>query len=855
MPSLRAAALPVLLLVPSAYGDVIARSPDGVWNLMDRVPAVAAAGQPWIRPTVFKPITLNTPALIAALAGAPMEFTPQAAAKPLILWFPMPDGSFARFRVVESPIMEAPLAAEFPDIRTYSGQGVDDPFATVRFDRTPLGFHSQLLSPNGAVYIDPYSRNDTVDYSVYYKRDYTHQPDGWTCLTHADAQGLPRAGHAGGNNTDSPNGTTLRTYRLACAADGEYVAFFGGTVPLGQAAVVTAINRVDGVYETELSVRMILVANNSSIIYTNASTDPYTNNNGGTMLGQNQTTCDSVIGTANYDIGHVFSTGGGGIAGLGVVTVAGNKARGVTGLGSPTGDAFYIDYVAHEMGHQFGSNHCFNSQTSNCGGGNRNASTAYEPGSASTIMGYAGICGADDLQPHSDPYFLFASLDEIISFVNSHPGNTNVATGNSLPTVNAGSDYTIPYQTPFTLTATGADANGDPVTYNWEERDLGPAATVAAGDNGTSPIIRSFLATTSPSRTIPRLPNLLANTFFFGEILPTTARTLNFRCTIRDNRADGGVGSDDMIVHVINTGAPFLVTSPNTAVSWPGNSVQTVTWNVAGTTANGINCANVAILLSTDGGNTFPTTLLASTPNNGSANVTIPNTPSSTARIKVAGAGNIFFDISNVNFTISPPAAPPNDTCANAIPAGVGSTPFTTVNANTDGPSEPGCNFPVSGDPQINQDVWFSFVAPCTGTATASTCGANYDSKIAIYAGGCPSVGSAIACNDDSDACGVSSLQSTVSWPTTAGALYTIRVGGYLTATGSGNLTLSCATCYPNCDGSTTSPVLNVNDFACFLNRYASGDTYANCDNSTTPPVLNVLDFACFLNSFAAGCP
>jgi hypothetical protein len=455
------------------------------------------------------------------------------------------------------------------------------------------------------------------------------------------------------------SGTQLRTYRLAMAATGEYTAFHGGTVAGALAAINTTMNRVNAVYEREVAVRMVLIANNNLIIYTNASTDPYTNSDGGAMLDQNINNLNSVIGTANYDVGHVFSTGGGGIAYLGVICNNGYKGGGVTGSGSPVGDPFDIDYVAHEIGHQFGGNHSFNGNASACNG-NGNSGTAYEPGSGSTIMAYAGICGSQDLQPNSDDYFHGANFDEIIAHITLGSGNscgvvTN--TGNTPPTANAGASYTIPRQTPFTLTGAGNDVNGDSLTYNWEQFDLGAAG--APNNNTNPPFFRSFKATVSPARTFPKWSDIINNSTTIGEILPNVTRTMNFRLTVRDNRSGGGgVNFASTTVNVTTAAGPFQVTAPNTAVSWAASETRTVTWNVANTTAAPVSCPNVKLRLSTNGGSTYPITLLASTPNDGSADVTVPNNPTTTARVQVMCANNIFFDISDVNFTITgvPPA-------------------------------------------------------------------------------------------------------------------------------------------------------------------------------------------------------
>ena len=643
---------------PPSSGDV--------WYDVDESD-LPAGGERWIVPQSYRTVGLNVDALQAVLDAAPMEGTPAAATSDVVLALPLPDGGYGRFRIVESPVMAPELAAKFPEITTYAGQGLDDPTATTRFDWTPTGFHAIIFGLSGTVYIDPYSRNDNTTYISYHKRDFVPNPDKQYEETmpisvdgDADHDLTAELAELVDHGVLPPTGAQLRTYRLAMAATGEYTIFHGGTVPLAMAAIVTTVNRVDGVYERETAIRMVLIATNDLIVYTNPSTDPYTNNNGSTMLGQNQTNLDSVIGSANYDIGHVFSTGGGGVAYLGVVCRASWKARGVTGSSAPVGDPFDIDYVAHEMGHQYGGNHSFNGNAGSCSGGNRNGPTAYEPGSGSTIMAYAGICGAQDLQPHSDDYFHGVNLDEIVTYSTAGSGNgcpVVTDTGNQPPSVSAGvGGFTIPSQTAFTLTGSADDPDGDALTYNWEEFDLGAAG--APNNPLNPPFFRSWPSVASPSRTFPRLSDLVNGTTVIGEVLPNATRSMTYRLTARDNRmGGGGVNSSSITFNVTTAAGPFQVIAPNTAVSWTGNSTQSITWNVANTTAAPVSCLNVAIGLSTDGGLTYPTVLAASTPNDGTETVTIPNINTTTARVKVSCTSNVFFDISNVDFSIVPSAA------------------------------------------------------------------------------------------------------------------------------------------------------------------------------------------------------
>jgi len=629
-----------------------AGSIDGVWT---RVSAAEFESRkdpglsPWIQPQRHQAVRLSATPLAGILDRAPLEFSADAKGRQVVLTLPTPDGGFEAFEIVESPVMEVELeiwmAAQGWPIRTYRGVSLDHPATNVRLDwGGPGGFHASVVSPRRSYYIDPFWKGDKVLYTSYLRSDYVRDDRDFRCLEASAAKrgSILKSGASTGGN--------LRTYRLVVAATGEYTAFHGGTKAAGQAAIVTTVNRVNQVYENDLSIRMVLVGNNIDVVYTDGTTDPYSNGDGLAMLDENQTECDTTIGSSNYDIGHVVSTGGGGVASVGVPCIADFKARGVTGSSNPVGDPFDIDFVAHEMGHQFGGRHTFNSVAGNCGGGNRNSTTAYEPGSGSTIQAYAGICGADDLQSNSDPYFHGISLDEMLNYAaGSGACSSNASAGNpNAPIVDAGGAYTIPISTPFELSvASSTDLDGDTLTYTWEEFDLGAAAALADGDNGSSPIFRSWPPATSMSQLFPN--NGVAPAA--GETLPSTDRTMTFRVTVRDNNPGGGrLGEDTTTVTSSTSAGPFLVTAPNGGELWDGT--ETVTWNVAGTAAGAVNSANVDILLSTDGGVTWPTTLASGTPNDGSQSVTLPDVDSSAAQVKIIGSGNIFFDTSDGNFNI-----------------------------------------------------------------------------------------------------------------------------------------------------------------------------------------------------------
>ena len=627
--------------------------------------------------------SLNMNAFKQALIQAPKRENVSRVSS-VILSFPNSEGKMERYRIVEASNMSPELEARFPEIKSYAGQGIDDSSAVIRFSVSPLGFQSMRLSANqSATFIEAYT-NDLSQYVVYKRADKVATPDDFECLV-TDSMSKNIDGDA--STLRNADDGILRRYRLAVSATGEYTAYHGGTKALALAAINATMTRVNGVFENDFNATMVLVGNTDSVIYTSTSSDPYGNNTSG-YNSQLQSTLTSVIGEANYDIGHLFANlqNNGNAGCIGCVCTNNQKGSGWTSHTVPTGDNFDIDYVAHEMGHQFGGNHTFT--FSNEGG----TGAQMEPGSGSTIMGYAGITGSTDVQPHSDPYFHARTIEQITNYIKSRSCQTNINTGNAVPTANAGSDYTIPKGTPFVLNGSGTDANsGDVLTYCWEQYNTGTSSTTNPSVNATSgPAFRSFSPTTDTKRYFPRLETIKAgSTSWQWEAVPNVARSMTFRMTVRDNKAGGAANnSDDMVVTVNGTAGPFVVNSPNTNVTWNAGTSQTVTWSVAGTTGNGVNAANVDIFLSTDGGNTYPITLATNTPNDGSHVITVPNNQGNQNRIMVKGSNHIFFDISNTNFTIAGTVV-----CNATVPTGLAASNVASSSATLSWNSVPGATY------------------------------------------------------------------------------------------------------------------------------------------------------------------
>jgi hypothetical protein len=571
---------------------------------------------------------------------------------------PMPDGSLADFEIHESPVMADELARRYPEIKTYKVYGIDDPIASGRLDITPQGFHAMLHTSQGRFFIDPQHGTQLSD-RYQARSQNSASAAGYSCGVDDYAMPVATANQSMLRPAAARIAGSFLSYRLAVSATEEYVAAVGGgTVNGTQAAIVTAINRVNEIYQRDLGIQLMLVSKNEQLIE-NPGDGTFSNEDASQMFVQNQTWIDSTIGRSKYDIGHVFGTGSGGLASLGSACNPNDKAKGVSGINNPQGDPFWIDFVAHEIGHQLNADHSFNGSSLSCSTG-RNQATAFEPGSGSTIMAYAGICGVEDLQNNSDATFHAGSIAQIDSFtkgegscytrIPADPPNPGE------PRVSAIADRTIPADTAFVLDGAASDADGDALVYQWDQLDAGcPTDARSYGtDTGFNGLFRSYLPRGNSERHFPAMGTQLQGLYDDAEVLPCNNRDLNFRFTARDGRS--GQGTADMRVTVQDTGAAFEILNLREGKTIQGADPFTVNWRVAGTTEAPISCDSVDIELLTFNADfsKYSALLLQRTLNDGSADVSVTDSKThQRARIRVACTNNVFYDISDVTFRVS----------------------------------------------------------------------------------------------------------------------------------------------------------------------------------------------------------
>ena len=568
-----------------------------------------------------------------------------------IVYFPNENGALMAYKVEESQLFSKQLAEKYPSIKSYKGVGITNRNERIRFSVSPKGIQSMITAPdkNGALFMQK-GKGET--YLLYKGGDHTSKDNGFICRTTAKIMELQPSLTA-----RLVDDQTLRKFRIAIAASGEYTTYHGGTKADALAAINATLTRVNGVFERDLGVTLELIANTDEVIYLDPGTDPFT----GSLSSQAQNTFTTVIGETNYDIGHLFNqkdnTLDGNSGFIGAVCRDNRKGSGYTTFSDPEGDTFDIDLVAHEIGHQFGANHSFSHLS-------EGTLVQVEPASGTTIMGYAGITGVNNVQSNSDDYFHYISIVQIRDYLQTISCGEVVGLTNTPPALVPGEDYIIPKGTAFVLTGNASDADvADVISYTWEQIDNGVVTKATFGPtNPSGAMFRSLPPTVSPQRYFPRLDRVLTGDLTqtnpsLGEAWETVAnaeRNLNFSLTVRDNALNGGqLVSDEVSVSVINGAGPFRVSSQGITTSLVAGQVQNITWDVADTNLAPISAATVDIFLSIDGGLTFPIVLHENAPNNGSHSVVVPGVSTTEARIMVKASDNIFFAVNAADFNIS----------------------------------------------------------------------------------------------------------------------------------------------------------------------------------------------------------
>jgi len=630
------------------------------------------------RPATGAVVNVDHGALSAMLDLAPVqELDLPLKAYGLAVSLPSPSGELIPCLIARSPVMDAALEAKFPLIRTFIVESADKS-AAGRLEMSPRGLTAMLRTTDGVWMIDPWQSADPNHAVAYWLRDLPGGGD-WVCLTTEGVHGLgtPEADHGAGPSFSPRASQILRTVRLAMACTGEYGLYHsqiqghGPNIADPLAAIVTVVSRANVVYEADMAVHFNLVANNDQLIFVDPLTDPYDASCGGgggtdcsgNLLEPNMDLLESVIGDANFDVGHLLTRIFGGVAYLSAVCEEYYKGGAVSGI--PRGgdvDPFSALVVIHELGHQFGARHTFSGTRGRCQG-NVTLATAWEAGSGSSPMAYAGGCPVGDAPPSdniaqfADPFFHHGSLGEMQTFLGFVSCPVVTVSENTVPQIlSTTASQAIPPGTPFVLGVAATDANGDTLTYSWEQFDSGvarPLSGSGSDDNGSGALFRAFPPVLSAERTFPRMQDVLSGVPTPGERLPTvTGAMRQFRVLVRDNHAGAGATAISQFVNLtIASGTtPFTVVSPTEGTVAPTGQNQ-VTWTVGGTSAPPVSCANVTIRLSTDDGATFPHAL-GTFANTGSATVTLPALQASApSRIRIEATGKAFFTVSR-SFTL-----------------------------------------------------------------------------------------------------------------------------------------------------------------------------------------------------------
>lgn len=622
-----------------------------------------------IIPDKFQSFTLDIEALSRHLLLAPKEEMRTAGVRGLMVEMPLSDGTLDTYEVYESPLMQEELSARYPAIRSFIGRSLKNSARHMRFDVSVQGLHAAIFSPDGEKYIDPYSSETVTDYIVYDVKDHHSEAFKGMELCGTDDTGHDRAVHTG-NNAERTDLVELRTYLVAMACTGEWGSRARrGTVEKCLADINTMMNRMNLIYEREMAMRFVIINSNDKLIFLDPATDPYDNSDEGKKLvGLNTSKINALIPSTSYDIGHVLSVcfDIGGVAQLGSACQS-NKGNGVTCNNNDDLSNIVTRVMAHEVGHQLDASHTWNICTS--AADQRASVTAYEPGSGTTIMSYAGSCGTDNVASDNDDYFHVGSLEQMYDKTrnggNAYTCADKSTNGNHYPVVNVpAKTYSIPISTPFELTATATDEDGDELTYCWEQFDAGELVTLGSMST-TAPLFRSFKpATNGDIRFFPKPSNIVSgNLTDKNEVLPTLTRNLNFRCTVRDNHSGGAgvVWKDYQVVSTALAG-PFKVTYPEIDAKFQVGQKITVTWNVANTDQAPVNCKKVNIYgsfsaaLRNDDPNLIP--LALNVANDGSEDIYIPNKVSNFFRVVVKAADNIFLSTSKLPSKIEQPTTP-----------------------------------------------------------------------------------------------------------------------------------------------------------------------------------------------------